>query len=371
VYAKSFVADYSRLEKTAFTRERMGELHAVVIGAGALGNETARLLGLLGTGKVVVVDPDVVHASNLPRSVFFASGKTIGTNKAAALVSVAQQLFPDTEWSAVVSEIADAGFRRLAHSNVFFSCVDSDLARLEIAYIARKLSLPVVDAGLAAQNYSQGRVTHFPASAEHACFSCMLTPRKRRELLERWEATLRPCLGEDGPEELNSTPTMGSIIAALQVELGLRTVFEVGMGETAGARSYEIQIHPARRIEEFSIPSSVDCPFHRVDTDLFALPHENATFEDLLNSVNGDAIVLDWPICTDARCIDCDQQWRPLQRVAALRRRGLCPSCGSRHVLELQTIRTIDRDSLWLRQQPSALQLPADHLYSVAKRRTS
>lgn len=365
------MVDYSRLEKTAFPRERMRQLHAVVIGAGAMGNETGRLLGLLGTGKVLVVDPDAVEVSNLTRSVFFAGGKSVGANKAAALVSAAQELFLDTEWSAMGTEIADVGFQRLTDASLLFSCVDSDLARLEIAYISRKLQLPVVDAGLGARNHSQGRVTYFPERRELACFSCMLTPRKRRELLEHWEATLRPCLPDDqGAEALSSTPTMAGIVAAMQVELGLRTFFD-GASGTTNSHSYEIQIHPKRKMKEFSIPVSVECPFHHSDSDLLALPHENATFEELLDAAHAETVLLDWPICVLARCLDCNQEWHPLRRVAALRRSGTCPGCGSRHVLELQTIRSVGRDSAWLRQPPSALQLPADHLYFVPKLGTS
>ncbi|MFW9831916.1 MAG: ThiF family adenylyltransferase [Candidatus Thorarchaeota archaeon] len=43
----------------------------LMIGAGAIGNEVCKNLGLLGIGKIILVDPDKVAASNLNRCIFF------------------------------------------------------------------------------------------------------------------------------------------------------------------------------------------------------------------------------------------------------------------------------------------------------------
>src|SRR5215469_1986428 len=160
MYVRTFAADYSRLESTPFAHKRLVNLKAVVVGAGSLGNEVTRTLGLLGAGRVTVIDPDIVEASNLPRSIFFCGRNSIGINKALALTEAAGGLFPGTDWLAIQSEIADVGFQWLADSSLLFSCVDSDLARLEMAYICAKLHLPMVDGGLGVQNYSHGRVTY-------------------------------------------------------------------------------------------------------------------------------------------------------------------------------------------------------------------
>jgi molybdopterin/thiamine biosynthesis adenylyltransferase len=372
VYRETFTAeaDYSRLQETPFSRSRLRQLSCVVVGAGALGNEVARILGLLGTSKVTVVDPDVVETTNLPRSIFFWGEKAVGRNKASALAEAATGIFPQTCWAATQCEIADVGFQCLSDAALLFSCVDSDLARLEIAYISKKLRIPTADGGLGRQNYSHGRVTYFPGAANQACYGCMLSPTKRCELLELWQATLRPCgPGSEGIEnELISTPTMAGIVGAIQVEVGLRSLFQAENGTPASSRSLEIQIHPARRMEDFAIPVSTDCPFHRDETYLTALPRPDATFEELLNTARADTVLLDWPICVEARCMDCEKLWSPMQRLAALRRRGGCPVCGARKILELETIRAIGRDSSWLKVTPSALQLPADHLYSVLRR---
>src|SRR5579863_5568980 len=193
----SRLSDYSRLERTVFARPNVRDLRAIVVGAGALGNEVVKALGLLGAGYVLVIDPDQVEPSDLTRSLFFRDDDCVGRNKAAAIVQAAQHRFADTRFAALESEIADVGYGHLLEADILFSCVDSDLARLEIAYVAITNELAVCDAGLGTPNYSHGRVSWFPTGG--ACFGCKLTPRKRRELLSFWDATIRPC-GEFGSQ---------------------------------------------------------------------------------------------------------------------------------------------------------------------------
>jgi len=363
-------ADYSKLSQTPFNSRLLRELAVIVVGAGALGNEVARILGLLGTGRVTVIDPDTVEASNLPRSTFFWAKDSAGQSKAEALAKVASGWFTDTNWIAIPAEIADVGFQKIKAADLIFSCVDSDLARLEIAYISSKLGVPVMDGGMGRQNFAHGRVTYFPASRESACYGCLLSPRKRRELLEMWQATLRPCTpaAESEEEGLVSTPTMAAVIGALQVEFGLRTVFEIRNGKPAKSTTLEIRVDPERWIKEFSSGVSVDCPFHEEDREkLHPQPSADCTVRQLLNDASAHHLILDWPLCTQAKCLTCQQKWEPKLRLAALRRHGQCPSCGSNNILEVETIRSVGADSPWGDLPLSALKLPVDHLYTVRK----
>ena len=357
--------DYSRLEQTAFAQACVGDLEAVVVGAGALGNEAVKALGLLGVKRVLVVDPDVVEPSNLTRSVLFRKADYVGCNKAEALVRAAAPLFPDTEFSAVATEIADAGFGRLANASLLFSCVDSDLSRLEIAYISTRLDLPVVDAGLGTPNYAHGRVSWFPGKCG-ACFGCKLTPRRRRELLTNWDATARSCSQAAEEGQRSSTPTMAAIIGSSQVELGLRWRIE----NQKESVTFEISLDGAPRCDFFRTPVTPSCPFHESSGDVLVSPPVDCTLGELLDSVKAPAgaepfLVLDWPICCRSCCSDCAFEWAPLQRAAVVRRRAVCPSCGSRSILEQESIRVIGRNSPWAKATPAALGLPADHLYTV------
>src|SRR5579859_4138862 len=116
--------DYSRTEPTSFAKANVSNLKTVVVGAGALGNEVVKALGLLGCGEALIVDPDVIERHNLTRSLLFRTDEAVGRNKAVSLMAACQHYFPDTRWSAMATEIVDVGSERIAESDILFSCVD-------------------------------------------------------------------------------------------------------------------------------------------------------------------------------------------------------------------------------------------------------
>ena len=371
------VTDYARLAHTVFNHGSVKDLRIVVVGAGALGNEVVKTLGLLGIGKITVVDPDIVKPSDLTRSLLLRSENVVGRNKAAALADCAGALFPDTVVTGISKEIADVGFQELALADLLFGCVDSDLARLEIAYISTQLDVPVLDGGLGAPEYSCGRVSFFPGSIG-ACFSCRLTQQRRRELLTIWEAASRPCWLEahdlDRPS-YPSTPMMAAVVGALQVELGLRRLLGDQERGESPATTVEIVLDPFPRLDVFTMSVSQTCPFHGAGcTRSRVSAPSSATVRGLLGGVASEAagggpavLVLDWPICASVRCAACDHRWLPMLRLAALRRSGVCPRCGSRDFIEEETLRMIEPDSRWADWSLGDLGLPEAHLHLVRR----
>jgi adenylyltransferase/sulfurtransferase len=357
--------DYSRLAETVFSRDNVRTLSALVVGAGALGSEVVKTLGLVGLGSVRIADPDIVERSNLTRSVLLRVEESTGTPKATALAGAAQRLFPDTEFVPLSLAIADAGLRHASESAILFSCVDSDLARLEIAYISNKLQVPVADAGLGGANYSEGRVSYFPG-IDGACYACLMTERRRRELLGFWDARSSPCSGafdKSSGRVFPSTPTMAAIVAAMQVEIGLRRLTAQRRGAPVAALMVAVALDPQTRLEEIGLHRSPSCPLHEHGGVLTPAPSAQTAVRDFLD---GDSVLeLDWPICARARCLQCAFRWMPMLRLARFRREGACPRCGSGRLLGQQVIRTIDRKSEWAEYTLAALGLPDHHLLTI------
>ena len=359
---------FAKLEATLFSRAQVGRLSAVVAGAGALGNEVLRQLGLIGLADVTVVDPDRVEPANLPRSFLFRAGDSIGRNKAVAATAAASDLFPATRWAARDIEIADVGSETLAKADLVFSCLDSELARFELAYLAKRADVLVVDGGLGRDDPSFGRVSLFPPGADMACFGCLLGPRKRRTLLETWHSTIGSCTMPADVASSPSTPTMAAVVGAMQTEIGIRGLIDFRHGALAASRSVEIRLHPGFRITEFTTEVSTTCPFHEGhEGDTLAVSDAGAAFEDLLAAAGAEALRLDWPLCVEARCQSCGHVWEPRQRLATLRRRGRCPLCGSPSLLEVGVLRSIARGSSWAQLTPAALRLPVDHRYELRR----
>ena len=357
---------YSRTANTRLPRRSLGNMSFLVVGGGALGNEVLKNLGLLGAGEVILVDPDRIEISNLARSVFFRAGDC-GQPKVEILSASLTSIFPDTRWKPHPCEIADLGYGELAGVSLILSCVDSDLARIEAAFLAMGLNIPMVDAGLGGPDYWRGRVSFF-AGKHSACFCCKLSPRRRRELLSLALSKGHSCWQKYEPIPLPSTPTMAAITGGLQVDFGLQCLADFGHGDRDGFKSptIEISLDSVPRLRRFVTAISPGCPFHHAVPQLYVAPPQlRASTRELLDAQNAHIIELDWPICVSARCLECRFEWQPKKRVAWLRRQGLCSLCGSHRILEKETISSLDRNSRWVDTPLVELGLPERHLYAV------
>lgn len=202
-------------------------LRALVVGAGALGNEVAKNLAMMGVRLIVVLDRDTVEVSNLTRSIFFRESDH-GRPKAEVMAAQIRALNPDVEVLPLVGNIDEVlGLGLLRRADVVFSCLDNRLARRSVNRMCQKLAKPWVDGSM--ENLL-GDVTVFMPD-DGPCYECTLT-RGDREAISQ---AILPCgVIARRNISLNRIPTistMGSIIGALQVQEALR----VAHGEKGAA----------------------------------------------------------------------------------------------------------------------------------------
>jgi molybdopterin-synthase adenylyltransferase len=286
--------------------------HVLVAGIGALGSELVKNLGLLDCESAFLADPDVLEEKNITRSFLFREG-VVGESKISQVLQRLETLFPRTRWNGAAVEIADVNAEQFRQADVLFSCVDSDLARTEIAVLGSRYKLPVCDAGLGGTSTRKGRVSWFPCIESAACFACLLSNKRRAELLSLWESDVQPCWAVDQPEQpaWSSTPTTTSIVAGLQAEIALASV-----RTATNSFSLHIDLDQTPFSQAIQHARSVACPFH--------------------DQVTGSL----FPVCTFAECSACRTEFCPYRRIAWVRRRGTCPSCGSRALIIRGSSRT-------------------------------
>jgi adenylyltransferase/sulfurtransferase len=276
----------------------------LIAGVGALGSEVAKNVGMLGCKSVFMADPDVVERRNIGRSIPLCQRPTVGQNKISNALDRLQTWFPQTRWDGASVEIADVDPNQLSTAQILFSCVDTELARTEIAALGARYGLAICDAGLGGTSTRVGRVSWFPGVRSAACFACLLSSRRRAALLSMWESEVHACWASDegeGSTNWTSTPTMASIVAGLQVETAMSTAGK-GVGE---AFSLHLDLDRPAVSRTIDHRRSAGCPFHEdVPGELF-------------------------PICTLAECSDCGNLHSPNRRIGWLRRWGACPSCHS------------------------------------------
>lgn len=372
--------DYSRLQATVFSRDRMAASSVLVVGAGALGNEVIKNLALLGVGRLAVLDRDRIETSNLTRSVLFCttdidSHIAKGTHKATFAAQRAHELNPDVQVTPYVGEIADFGTGRLRQADVVFSCLDNEMARLELSWMCTRLNKPLVDGGLGLINPSSGLVSLFPGVAG-PCYACRRSAGRRRALLVELQGREDPCgLKERLMREadiVSTTPILASIVGAFQVEIGLRAAFADGNTSGKSGLSHRITLHPRVALETFSFDRSPNCPLHQSESairDVSEHPDRRSatwTVAELLSDVApGPAFLsFDWPITARASCRSCQYAWEPMMRRARFRHEH-CPGCSGADLVETEVITGLDAASPWAGRALASLGLPSGHVHEV------
>jgi molybdopterin/thiamine biosynthesis adenylyltransferase len=369
--------DYSRLDGTVFSRDRMRTLRVLVVGAGALGNEILKNLCLLGVGKICIIDRDIIEKSNLTRSVLFntpsISESILSREPKASLAARRiRDINPDIETSTFVGEIADFGLGRIRQFDLIFSALDNEMGRLELSWACTTTDRMLVDGGLGLHNYSSGMISLFPGTAG-PCYACGKSSSRRVALLSDLLGLEAPC--SERMQQANdagfiaTTPIMASVIGAIQVELGLRSFFM--RGEPDQAYFLQMNLHPVPRMETFISKRNSNCPLHESQLSYYIWDGGNSNktrVVDLIDFVEERekvpvAFTLRWPIVTEAVCLDCKNTWSPMIRSARFRRNAVCIPCGSRNISEAKVLSELNRDSSRSKQTLSELGLPDAHIH--------
>lgn len=192
-------------------QRRLAEARALVIGAGALGNEILKSLALMGIGRVLVYDLDAVEVSNLSRGVLFRDGD-VGEPKAAVAARRMVELNPDVRALGHDHNVVfRAGLGVFLWADVVICAVDNREARLFVNGACARLGRPWVDGGIEGLS---GVVRVFePASG--ACYECTMNETDRRLVAERRScAMLARRAAEAG--QVPNTAVAASVIGALQ-----------------------------------------------------------------------------------------------------------------------------------------------------------
>ena len=130
---------------------RLGQKHAVIVGAGGLGCPAASVLARSGVGRFTVLDDDRVDASNLHRQTLYRAedvGRAKAPLAAEALVELADQAGYGAE--AVAREIRilpDTARTLLADADVVIEGADNFATKFLVADACALAGVPVVQAG--------------------------------------------------------------------------------------------------------------------------------------------------------------------------------------------------------------------------------
>ena len=203
-----------------FDLEAIAEAKVMVIGAGALGNEVLKNLALLNVGHTLIVDFDIVEASNLSRSVLFRENDCNGTTKKVEAASKRlKEINPNIKIMSIDGDIAiDVGLGVFRRMDSIIGCLDNMVARRSINRSVFKVGASWIDGGLSDVS---GKVASYKNG--HACYECTLSEFDRKIIREKFSCPdkIRRYASQG---VMPTTPINASIIGALQAQEALNEI---------------------------------------------------------------------------------------------------------------------------------------------------
>jgi molybdopterin/thiamine biosynthesis adenylyltransferase len=193
-------------------QRRIRNSSVLLAGAGAIGNEVAKDLAMLGVGRITIVDRDIVEMSNVSRMVLFEP-TDLGKNKAEVLAGNLHRKYPYVETIAFRGNLESLPLKFYLESDVIVCGLDNVVSRIFLTQLCRKYSIPMVDGGITGLN---GRV-HVYLPPDDACPICMFPPSQYSKI-----AGLRnPC---DAPLEQDAVPSFSTTISLVSSIVSQETI---------------------------------------------------------------------------------------------------------------------------------------------------
>lgn len=138
-------------------QRRIADATVAVVGAGGLGSMVITQLARLGVGELILIDPDVVERSNLPR-IYGATDDDVGRHKVDVVGEHAVESGDDPTVVGYRDRVQDVPNDVLGECDVIVSAVDRVSARLHCNEVAVRTLTYLVDGGVSISTDDSDRV---------------------------------------------------------------------------------------------------------------------------------------------------------------------------------------------------------------------
>jgi molybdopterin/thiamine biosynthesis adenylyltransferase len=355
---------YARQELiTWWDQTKLRESRVLVVGAGALGNEIVKNLGLLGVGHITVVDMDRIERSNLARCAMFVDADE-GRLKAEALAGAVQDLNPEVTAAAMPVSVMTLGLGTVASFDIVIAGLDNREARLWVNRACRKLGMAWVDGaieglrGLARVFLPQG-----------ACYECTLGEVDLKIMAARKSCALlsnEQLVGGKTP----TNSTTASIIAAVEVQEAVKLL--VGRPDLLALRNQAF-VYTGDTMDTYVTGYTEDewCLSHDVYAPLVEVSDVHR-LADLLDrpewTAGADSVELEAELVVSRRCLGCSWQDLTMGPLGLLGRGdGECPECQTE--LTISAARTFEPTDPVLQRPLAELRLFSNDVVTIRNSR--
>lgn len=289
----------------------------MVVGAGALGNESLKNLALLGVGGLFIIDFDTIAGSNLSRTVLFRQsdvGKQKAVVAAAATKDMALEPSVQVEYFSgdMVWDLGLGAFRRM---DIVLGCVDNDEARLAINRACRSTGRPWVNAGI--HGFS-GNIAFY--GTDGACFECNVTDDQIADARSRYDSCENVKRRYMEQEHMPTVQVTSALVSALQVQEAIKYLHDQNC--SVGKRLYFNGL--TNTFSTIELQENPDCLAHGSFSEIIELKASSgSSLNDLLEEIGlyfnkNFTVSLGRRFLVDITCRNCGEKitlMRPAHRI--------------------------------------------------------
>jgi len=300
-----------------WSQEVVSASRILVVGAGAIGNETLKNLALLGVGKMFICDMDTVSVSNLSRTVLFGIDD-VGKNKAEVaaervlLMSNNPECKVDYFVGDIINKLGHGVFRRF---DIVLGCLDNMLTRTNVNRRSCLFKKPYIDAGISGLGLSLN-VHHYP---ESSCLECGMDSKDvERERMIRYSCDVfKKRVVQEGHAATVLIST--AIVSALQVQEAVKALHQLSGIELEVPIQYGKKYYYQgmnHLFEQMRVLAKDDCAAHFsynevIETQLASITTLGDALETLSNLFGYKCIIDTYPdsaFISKAKCISCHKE---------------------------------------------------------------
>lgn len=207
---------FDRQERISWwSQEKLKDAKVMVVGAGAIGNETLKNLALMGIGNIFIVDFDTISTSNLSRTVLFRqTDKGKKKAKIAAERTKELSLLKDVNIDWFHGDIVwDLGTGVYNEMDIVLGCLDNIETRFHVNRQCWLTNTPWIDAGI----YELGLRVNFYQAPHVPCYQCSKSPDELMAIRKRYSCDefKRKVVNEG---KMPTTQIASAMVSALQVQ---------------------------------------------------------------------------------------------------------------------------------------------------------
>jgi adenylyltransferase/sulfurtransferase len=225
---------FDRQERIAWwSQDKLRQAKVMVVGAGAIGNETLKNLALLGVGNIFIVDFDTISTSNLSRTVLFRKNdKEQKKAEVAAQRTREMSLLEDVRIDWLHGDIVwDLGTGVYREMDIVLGCLDNIETRFHVNRQCWLVNTPWIDAGI----LELGLRVNFYESPKPPCYQCTKTSEQLQAVRKRYSCdNFKKELISEG--KMPTVQIASAMVSAIQVQEAIK--YLCGQKVMAGKQVY-------------------------------------------------------------------------------------------------------------------------------------